>query len=198
MSSSDLCEPGVENCATRQELLDQLIIQPDSGAFFSLIGIYFMQIVSPIFSFVITSLIVPANSSVGYELLLWLLPNLASFYIYGPMFVLQLIYWLLDFPAWLTRFLIEHVVSNLVFLITLANIGLGSLVASENDQEINLVHFSMTVFNVLQMGTWWYATMAQSPDAIRFIDPSWNDASPNGLLWPSIFYLFGASRNSDF
>lgn len=36
--------------------------------------------------------------------------------------------------------------------------------------------------------------MQQSPEAIRYIDPSWNRSSPNGLLYPSIFYLFGARR----
>ena len=37
--------------------------------------------------------------------------------------------------------------------------------------------------------------MVQSPDAIRYIDPTWNKSSPNGLLYPSILYFFGAKRS---
>ena len=33
--------------------------------------------------------------------------------------------------------------------------------------------------------------MKRSPNAIRYIDPSWDNTSEDGLLYPGLFYRFG-------
>ena len=74
-------------------------------------------------------------------------------------------------------------------------IGITTLLSK--DLGLTSYHFTVGTLTILQQGLWWYATMNTLPDAIRYIDPTWNDESPNGLLYPSIFYLFGAPRVSD-
>ena len=39
--------------------------------------------------------------------------------------------------------------------------------------------------------------MKRSPDAIRYIDPSWNQDSANGKLYPNFFYKFGWAKRGD-
>ena len=59
--SSDLCEPGVENCAAQPGQDEFLQERPDGGAFGSLIGIYFGQIIAPVISFLLAYIIQPGD-----------------------------------------------------------------------------------------------------------------------------------------
>ena len=99
MSVIYLCDPNIENCVASGELA----VRPDSGAFFTLIAIYLGEIVAPLASLLLAlflDLDFNTSSSIyGYEILLWLIPSYLNFVAFGFTFTLQMIYWLLDFPA---------------------------------------------------------------------------------------------------
>ena len=39
--------------------------------------------------------------------------------------------------------------------------------------------------------------MKRSPNAIRYIDPSWDNTSEDGLLYPGLFYRFGFADRAE-
>ena len=49
----------------------------------------------------------------------------------------------------------------------------------------------MCIVNALLMLGFWNETMKRSPDAIRYIDPSWKGESADGKLYPGFFYRLG-------
>ena len=89
---------------------------------------------------------------------------------------------------------IEHWISNVTFLNLLIqpNVSLIlHLVIDTIDTEMLTIHCLISTFQVLQGVFYWRATMRKSPAAIQYIDSSWNRTSADGLLYPTLFYLFG-------
>ena len=42
---------------------------------------------------------------------------------------------------------------------------------------------------------YWNRTMLMTREAIRYIDPSWNEIEEGERWWPSIFYALGVNNN---
>ena len=126
MSVVYLCDSDTENCVASGEL----VVRPDSGAFFTLIAIYLGEIVAPLGSLLLTlflDLDLNASGAGGFESLIWLAPSYLNFFAFGFTFMLQMIYWLLDFPAWLTRVWLEYIISGYTWSWVLAYIGFTAL-----------------------------------------------------------------------
>ena len=79
--------------------------------------------------------------------------------------------------------LIEHYVSNVSPFFVFFHFILFWLSYSNRDQSFarfSEVHILMLLFGLATSGYFWEQTMLASVDAIRYLDPSWNDEVAEG------------------
>ena len=95
----------------------------------------------------------------------------------------------------ITAIYIENIVSNLAFVNVIAHFW---PIPTGEYKEFNTQQLWMTVTNILLSILFWNITMVASPGALRYIDPSWDNESPNGKLYPSLFYASGLAQRRNY
>ena len=83
--------------------------------------------------------------------------------------------------------LITHYVSNVSPFLVFIQFYLF-WISYRNQDEWDMgfaeVHFLMLLFNLATTGIFWEQTMRISVDAIRYMDPSWDEVAEGERLWP--------------
>ena len=54
----------------------------------------------------------------------------------------------------------------------------------------------ISITSLLQLTFYFYAMTKRAPGAIRYIDPNWDNASPDGHLYPFYWYWFEDNRGN--
>ena len=55
----------------------------------------------------------------------------------------------------------------------------------------------MAMLNSILAILFWNVTMIVSPHALRYIDPSWDNESRNGKLYPALFYILRMAKRKN-
>ena len=93
------------------------------------------------------------------------------------------------------EFLIRYYVSNLLPLLIVTHIGVYYEMSWYTADPV--LYEDVGIWYALVAGFHWYKTMVRSPDAIRFMDPSWDFVVDDELLLPSILYALGWANPGD-
>ena len=157
------------------------IERPSAAALWIMVGIWFVLTVLPAFT-----LFIPTDS-LEAQITLFFGGPMVTFFVYVIPAFFSSFYLLFEAAGNLLVFLIYHYVSNITPLLI---ISLIFLFASSSVAPVQIALYSTVAL------LFWYATMANSIEAIHYVDPSWNKVAP-GLLKPSIAYLFGLDKGFD-
>ena len=151
--------------------------------------IYITQILSPAIS-IILSISVVQDAGYGLEMLLWGVSSFASCIFYVVPFFNSIFYLLFGIGGDFLLTTIESWVSiSSQVLIILDALTIWGLYMGETNPHgltngFNTSKLVSFIFQVIQRAFYWERIMFLSPDAIRYIDPTWDEVPSGQYLWP--------------
>ena len=193
------CDPNfVDFCVDEQQLSEIEAVRPDVGHLGWLQVLYFAQTFSPAISLYLAHLanlvVSSSHNDFGLEIVFWIFSVGASgiFYIIPELAGI----WYLIFGTGgdFLSSTIESWVSNTTpILIILDALTMWLLSGTDSNhphslsEDFNTAHLVSFIFQAFQRFFYWDRIMRFSPDAIRYIDPTWDEVPSGSYLWPTWF-----------
>ena len=168
-------------------------------------GNYIGQVLAPLLSFLVAWIVdstITDDPDTGNTI-----NTIAAFkfIFYGPIFLGQLTFAILgsDFIlfSWIDNvliFLIMHYVSNVTFLFLLLDLFIFFQEFFLAGDILSIGDIIMIAIQIFQDYYYWNLTMQDTRQAIRYMDPEWNEIAEGELWYPSLFYVLGlAEKKTD-